>query len=113
MDKVISAHVLAFGGKGASFLDYEQRVTLWNRAAEIHPSKRAALLVLHMGPTAGQICLHSGGDSFMEGVEATAVIQTLKRYFLPDANRPSISGCREILEPRKAPSDNGAIPPGI
>ena len=85
MDKIVSTHVLAFGGKGSSFLDYEQRVTLWNRAAEIHASKRASLRVLHMGPTARQICLHSGGDSFMEGVEVVAVVQVSRRRFLPDA----------------------------
>ena len=85
MDKVVSAHVPAFGGKAASFLNYEQRVTLWSRAAEIHRSKRASLLVLHLGPTARQMRLHSGGGSCMEGVEVSAVIQTLKHYFLPDA----------------------------
>ena len=38
-----------------------------------------------MDPTARQVCLHSGGDAFMEGVDVTSILQTLKHYFLPDA----------------------------
>ena len=57
--------VPAFDGKGPSFQDYEQRVALRNRATGIHPAQRASHLVLHMEPFARQICLQSGGDSFM------------------------------------------------
>ena len=32
----------AFDGKGSSYQDYEQRVALWNRTAEIHPAQRAS-----------------------------------------------------------------------
>ena len=92
MDKIAHAHVPAFDGKGASFLDYEQRVILWNRATEIHPDTGASLLVLHMHPVARQVCLHSGGDSFMEGVDVTSILQILKHYYLPDAT-DQVSGC--------------------
>ena len=85
MDKIAHAHVPAFDGKGSSFLDYEQRVISWNRTTDIHPDKRASLLVLHMDPIARQVCLHSGGDAFMDGVDVTSILQILKHYFLPDA----------------------------
>ena len=74
MGKNSGPHVPAFDGKGSSFQDYEQRVALWNRTAEIHPAQRASHLVLHMETFARQICLQSGGDSFMEGVEVAEVI---------------------------------------
>ena len=64
-----------FDGKGPSYQDYEQRVALWNRTTEIHPALRASQLVLHMEPFARQICLQSGGDSFMDGVEVVEVLQ--------------------------------------
>ena len=75
-----------FDGKGPSYQDYEQRVALRNRTAEIHPAQRASQLVLHMEPFARQICLQSGGDSFMDGVEVVEVLQVLKQYFSPDAS---------------------------
>ena len=75
-----------FDGKGSSFLDFEQRVALWNRATDIPAGRRASQLVLHMEPFARQVCLQNGGDSFMEGVAATEVLQVLKQYFLPDAS---------------------------
>ena len=78
--------VPTFDGKGSSFQDFEQRVALWNRTTEIQPDRRASQLVLHMEPFARQICLQSGGDSFMDGVAAMEVLQVLKQYFLPDAS---------------------------
>ena len=78
--------VPTFDGKGSSFQGYEQRVALWNRTTEIQPDQRASQLVPHMEPLARQICLQSGGDSFMNGVAATEVLQVLKQYFSPDAS---------------------------
>ena len=75
-----------FDGKGASFLDFEQRVALWSRTTDIPEDRRASQLVLHMEPFARQVCLQNGGDSFMEGVAVTEVLQVLKQYFLPDAS---------------------------
>ena len=49
------------------------------RAADIHAAKRASLLVLQINPTARQICLRSGGDSFME----VWVFQLLSFFFSP------------------------------
>ena len=112
MDKVVSAHVPAFGGRGSYFLDYEQRVTLWDLTTEIHAPKRASLLVLHMGPTARQICLHSGGDSFMESVEVAAVVQTSKHYLLPDATDQVFQHVAKFLG-HKGRSGDGAFPSGI
>ena len=60
-------------------------MTLRNRAAEIHPSKRASRFVLHTDPTARQICLHTGGDSFMEGVDVSTVFGILRHRHVPDA----------------------------
>ena len=78
-------HVPSFGGKSASFLDYEQRVNLWDATTDIPPEKRAALLILHMGATARQVCMFSGGDTLMQGDDVRAVLQALKDYFQPDA----------------------------
>ena len=78
--------VPAFGGEGSSFQDYERRVASWHRTAEIHPAQRASHLVLHMEPFARQICLQSGGDSFLGGVEVSEVLQELKQYFSPDSS---------------------------
>ena len=55
-----------------------------------------------MGPTARQICLHSGGDSVAEGVEVAAVFQTLKRYFLPDATDQVFQDVTKFLNHKRA-----------
>ena len=56
--------VPTFDGKGSSFLDFEQRVALWNRTTDIPEERRASQLVLHMEPSARQVCLQNGGGSF-------------------------------------------------
>ena len=71
--------VPTFDGKGSSFMDFEQRVALWNRTADIPAGRRASQLVLHMEPFARQVCLQNGGDSFMEGVAVNEVLQVLKQ----------------------------------
>ena len=46
--------VPTFDGKGSPFQDFEQRVALWNRTADIPADRRASQLVLHMEPFARQ-----------------------------------------------------------
>ena len=99
--------VPAFDGKGSSYQDYEQRVALWHRTAEIHPAQRASQLVLHMEPFARQICLQSGGDSFMEGVEVAEVLQVLKMYFLPDASDHVYQDVWEFLHHKRTDQTTG------
>ena len=78
-------HVPAFDGRDSSFLDYEQRATLWNRATDIPPEKKSTLLISHMGPTARQVRPVSGGDTLMQGDDVMAVAHVLRNYFQPDA----------------------------
>ena len=54
--------VPVFDGRGASFLDFEQQVHLWMRAAKTGPASRASLLVLHMHSVQRPVCLAEGGD---------------------------------------------------
>ena len=78
-------HVPSFDGKSSSFLDYEQRVELWDATTDIPPEKRATLLILHVDATARQVCMFSGGDTLMQGDDVRTVLQALKDYFQPDA----------------------------
>ena len=74
-----------FGGQASSFLDYEPGAISRNGSAEISPERRSALLILHMGPAARQVCVFSGADVLMEGCGATLVAQASRDYFQPDA----------------------------
>ena len=71
--------VPSFDGKASSFLDYEQRVTLWVRSTDVPTERQSALLILHMGPTARQVCMYnSGGDTLMAGCDVQLVMRTLR-----------------------------------
>ena len=78
-------YVPSFDGKSSSFLDYGQRVRVWNGSTDIPPEKRSALVILHMDATARRVCLFSGGDTLMEGGDVMRVVQTARGYFQPDA----------------------------
>ena len=90
-----------FDGKSSSFMDFEQRVALWNRTTEVHPAQRASRLVLHMTPFARQICLQNGGDTFMDGVEVAEVLQELKQYFSPGASDHVYQDVWEFIHHKK------------
>ena len=79
------AQVPAFGGKSASFFDYEQRVRLWGQAAGVNPSERASMLILRMDTIARQVCLNAGGDTFTQREAADAILKILRNYLQPDA----------------------------
>ena len=77
--------VPSFDGKASSFLDYEQRVTLWARSTDIPVERQSTLLILHMDPTARQVCMYNaGGDTLMAGCDVQLVMSTLRDYFQPD-----------------------------
>ena len=81
----LSPFVPSFDGKASSFLDYEQRVTLWVRSTDVPVERQSALLILHMDPTARQVCMYNaGGDTLMAGCEVQLVLRTLRDYFQPD-----------------------------
>ena len=81
----LSPFVPCFDGKASSFLDYEQRVTLWVRSTDVPTERQPALLILHMDPTARQVCMYnSGGDTLMAGCDVQLVMRTLRDYFQPD-----------------------------
>ena len=63
----LPAHVAAFGGESASFVDYGRRVRLWNQSAEADPAKRAAMLILQMDSIARRACLNAADDTFTQG----------------------------------------------
>ena len=50
-----TSYVPTFDGKASSFLDYEQRVILWDGSTEIPPERRSTLLILHMDPAGRQV----------------------------------------------------------
>ena len=77
--------VPAFGEKASSSSDYEQREISRKGPTEIPPDRQATLLILHMDPTARQICTFSGADVLMAGGDVIMVIQALRDYFRPDA----------------------------
>ena len=74
-----------FDGKASSFLDYEQRAISWKGSTGIPPERQSTLLILHMDPTARQICMFSGADVLMVGGDVILVSQVLRDYFQPDA----------------------------
>ena len=77
--------VPGFDGKASSFLDYEQRVALWVRSTDVPAERQSALLILHMDPTARQVCMYNaGGDALMAGCDVQLVMRTLRDYFQPD-----------------------------
>ena len=79
-------YVPAFDGEASSVLDYKQRVMLRSGSTDISMGKRATLLILHMGATARQVCLYTGGDPLMEGDDVVTVTQALRDYFQPDVS---------------------------
>ena len=76
--------VAAFDGKGSPSVDYEQRVRLWGRTAEVDPSRRASTLYPRMDTIARRICLDAGGDTFPQGEDADTISETLRNYCRPD-----------------------------
>ena len=77
--------VLAFDGKGSPFLDFEQRVALWLRSTDIPPERQSTLLILHMDPTARQVCMfNSAEDTLMTGCDVHLVMRALRDYFQPE-----------------------------
>ena len=77
--------VLAFDGKASPFLDFEQRAALWLRSTGIPPERQSALLILHMGPTARQVCMfNSEEDALMAGCDVQLVMRALRDYFQPE-----------------------------
>ena len=77
--------VPAFDGKASSFLDYEHLVALWSRSTDIPPERQSTLLILHMDPTARQVCMiNSGEDTLMAGCDVQLVMRTLRDFFQPD-----------------------------
>ena len=77
--------VPSFDGKASSFLDYEQRMTLWARSTDIPVERQSTLLILHMDSTARQVCMYNaGGDTLMAGCDVQLVMSTLRDYFQPD-----------------------------
>ena len=81
----LSPFVPSFDGKASSFLDYEQRVTLWVRSTDVPVERQSTLLILHMDPAARQVCMYnSGGDTLMAGCDVQLVMRTLRDYFQPD-----------------------------
>ena len=65
-----SPFVPCFDGKASSFLDYEQRVTLWVRSTDVPTERQSTLLILHMDPTARQVCMFNAGGCDVQVVMA-------------------------------------------
>ena len=75
----------SFDGKASSFIDYEQRVALWLRSTDVPAERQSTLLILHMDPTARQVCMfNSEEDTLMTGCDVQLVMRVLRDYFQPD-----------------------------
>ena len=77
--------VPVFAEGSSSFADYEQFVRLWNQTTAAEPAKRASTLILHMDTFARPVCLGAGGDTFMQGENAEAILKISRDYLRPDA----------------------------
>ena len=55
------------------------------RSTDIPVERQSTLLILHMDPTARQVCMYNaGGDTLMAGCDVQLVLSTLRDYFQPD-----------------------------
>ena len=78
-------YVPAFDGKASSYLDFEQRVMLRNGSTDVPMERRAALLILQMDAAARRVCLHTNGDTLMEGDDVLPLLRALRDSFRPHA----------------------------
>ena len=79
------ARVPVFGGRGTSFLDFEQEFHLQMRAMGTDPASLACFLVLRMHSAPRQVCLAAGGH-FLDNQHGVArILDILRNYFAPDA----------------------------
>ena len=75
----------ASDGRCSHFLDYQHQAHLWVRTARTGVSARASLLVLHMQPVPGQVCLAGAGDILDRSDGVAKISDVLRNYFAPEA----------------------------
>ena len=103
-DFIISAN-LAFGRKGGSFTDYEQRVRLRKQSTRVDPPRQASISSPQMDAAARQVYLNAGGDTSMKREDVENFLRVLRNYFRPDA-------LDRIYQQARRPN-YGTLSPGI
>ena len=76
--------VPSFDGKRESFLDYEEKVSIWRNISPLPPEQKASHLLLHMSDAARKVCMSIGKDVVgnLDGVEC--ILKILRNRFAPD-----------------------------
>ena len=84
MSDYFQMHVPAFDGQRSSFLNYEEKVTLWGNISPLEPAKKAPHLLLHMADVARKVCLTVGKDVVGNIDGAEQILNILRNRFAPD-----------------------------
>ena len=82
MERRISAP--HFDGQRSGFLNYEEKVLLWNQITPLEPSKRGAHLLLHMADVARKVCTTVGKDVIGNNDGVMHILNILRDRFAPD-----------------------------
>ena len=79
-----AARVPPLGGKGASFLNLEQKAQLWRQVTNRDPAKRASALISRIDTAARNVCMAAGNDATMDGDDAEQILAIPQDSFAPD-----------------------------
>ena len=76
--------VPSFDGKRDSFLDFEEKVSIWRNISPLPPEQNAYHLLLHMSDAARKVCLSVGKDAVGSSDGVEAIMEILRNRFAPD-----------------------------
>ena len=79
-------------GHAASFANFEEKVTLWNRIPPMDPQERAADLLLHLTDAARIVCMSVGKDAIGSVDGVARISRILRERFAPDASDSVFQG---------------------
>ena len=74
----------SFDGKRDSFLDFEEKVSIWRNISPLPPEQNAYHLLLHMSDAARKVCLSVGKDAVGSSDGVAAIMEILRNRFAPD-----------------------------
>ena len=77
-------HMPTFDGRRSSFVNYEEKVLIWNKISPLEPAKTASHLLLHMADVARKVCLTIGKDVVGNIDGAEQILNILCNCFAPD-----------------------------
>ena len=73
-----------YDGQRSSFLNYEEKVLLWNQITPLEPSKRGPHLLLHMADVARKVCTTVGKDVIANNDGVMHILNISRDRLAPD-----------------------------